>query len=288
MQRRRARTLDERAGVRQRRRLRADHARPGDATRSRWSAGAPRGLPRRARRDRRSRSRRASCSLLGGAPLRARCAAARRARVPRRRRPGRGAARSSARRSRCSARSRSRGSGSCWPPRALALRRRARSRRSLGARRVRRRALVRRVTPLRSKPMRLAEALQDGDRRGPTRLIRFSTVNPPGDERECQEWLAGYLRDAGLEVELDGAEPERPNLVARARRGARRAGAGLPLPRGHRARRHGGLDARPVGRRGARRLPVRPRRDRHEEPDGRRGRRGRDAGPRRRRASRAS
>jgi acetylornithine deacetylase/succinyl-diaminopimelate desuccinylase-like protein len=48
-------------------------------------------------------------------------------------------------------------------------------------------------------------------------LIRFDTVNPPGDERACQEWLAGYLRDAGLEVELDGATPERPNLVARLR-----------------------------------------------------------------------
>ena len=47
------------------------------------------------------------------------------------------------------------------------------------------------------------------------RLIRFNTVNPPGNERECQEWLAAYLREAGLEVELHGAEPDRPNLVAR-------------------------------------------------------------------------
>ena len=47
------------------------------------------------------------------------------------------------------------------------------------------------------------------------RLIRFKTVNPPGNERECQEWLAAYLREAGLEVDLLGAEPERPNLVAR-------------------------------------------------------------------------
>ena len=46
------------------------------------------------------------------------------------------------------------------------------------------------------------------------RLIRFCTVNPPGDEREAQEWLAGYLRAAGLEVELDGPEPERVSLVA--------------------------------------------------------------------------
>src|SRR4051794_5073827 len=46
------------------------------------------------------------------------------------------------------------------------------------------------------------------------RLIRFKTVNPPGAERECQEWLAGYLRAAGFDVALLGAEPERPNLVA--------------------------------------------------------------------------
>ena len=49
------------------------------------------------------------------------------------------------------------------------------------------------------------------------RLIRFKTVNPPGNERSCQEWIAAYLRDAGLDVELLGAEPGRPNLVARLR-----------------------------------------------------------------------
>ena len=46
------------------------------------------------------------------------------------------------------------------------------------------------------------------------RLIRFKTVNPPGNERDCQEWISAYLREAGLEVELMGAEPGRPNLVA--------------------------------------------------------------------------
>jgi acetylornithine deacetylase/succinyl-diaminopimelate desuccinylase-like protein len=46
-------------------------------------------------------------------------------------------------------------------------------------------------------------------------LIRFNTVNPPGDERECQEWLRGYLEDAGFECELAGTSDERPNLVAR-------------------------------------------------------------------------
>lgn len=49
------------------------------------------------------------------------------------------------------------------------------------------------------------------------RLIRFNTVNPPGAERPAQEGMAAELRDAGFEVDLLGAEPERPNLVARLR-----------------------------------------------------------------------
>jgi acetylornithine deacetylase/succinyl-diaminopimelate desuccinylase-like protein len=49
------------------------------------------------------------------------------------------------------------------------------------------------------------------------RLVRFNTVNPPGDERAAQEYLAGYLRDAGMEVELLGRTESRPNLVARLR-----------------------------------------------------------------------
>ena len=48
-------------------------------------------------------------------------------------------------------------------------------------------------------------------------LIRFNTVNPPGNERAAQEYLAAHLTDAGFECELLGAEPERPNLVARLR-----------------------------------------------------------------------
>jgi acetylornithine deacetylase/succinyl-diaminopimelate desuccinylase-like protein len=46
------------------------------------------------------------------------------------------------------------------------------------------------------------------------RLIRFNTVNPPGQERECQEYLHDYLTEAGFECELLGAEDERPNLIA--------------------------------------------------------------------------
>jgi acetylornithine deacetylase/succinyl-diaminopimelate desuccinylase-like protein len=49
------------------------------------------------------------------------------------------------------------------------------------------------------------------------RLVQFDTVNPPGNERACQEYLAAHLTAAGFEVELLGAEEARPNLVARLR-----------------------------------------------------------------------
>jgi acetylornithine deacetylase/succinyl-diaminopimelate desuccinylase-like protein len=45
-------------------------------------------------------------------------------------------------------------------------------------------------------------------------LIRFNTVNPPGNERPAIEHLATYLERAGFEVELLAAEEERPNLIA--------------------------------------------------------------------------
>jgi acetylornithine deacetylase/succinyl-diaminopimelate desuccinylase-like protein len=46
------------------------------------------------------------------------------------------------------------------------------------------------------------------------RLLRFNTVNPPGNERPAIEYLAEYLRDAGFSVQLLSAVSERPNLVA--------------------------------------------------------------------------
>jgi acetylornithine deacetylase/succinyl-diaminopimelate desuccinylase-like protein len=45
-------------------------------------------------------------------------------------------------------------------------------------------------------------------------LVRFDTVNPPGQERPAIEYLAAYLSDAGLETELLAADDARPNLVA--------------------------------------------------------------------------
>jgi acetylornithine deacetylase/succinyl-diaminopimelate desuccinylase-like protein len=47
------------------------------------------------------------------------------------------------------------------------------------------------------------------------RLIRFNTVNPPGAERACQEYLRGYLESAGFECRFLARDDQRPNLVAR-------------------------------------------------------------------------
>jgi acetylornithine deacetylase/succinyl-diaminopimelate desuccinylase-like protein len=49
------------------------------------------------------------------------------------------------------------------------------------------------------------------------RLIRFDTVNPPGNEAEAQEHLRSLLEPAGFECELLSAVSGRPNLVARLR-----------------------------------------------------------------------
>jgi len=45
-------------------------------------------------------------------------------------------------------------------------------------------------------------------------LVRFKTVNPPGDERPAIEFLAGYLSQAGFRTELLADDEDRPNLVA--------------------------------------------------------------------------
>ena len=46
-------------------------------------------------------------------------------------------------------------------------------------------------------------------------LIRFNTTNPPGNERECIEWIDEVLRDGGYETKILAKDPERPNLLAR-------------------------------------------------------------------------
>ena len=45
-------------------------------------------------------------------------------------------------------------------------------------------------------------------------LVRFNTVNPPGNERPAIEYLKAYVEHAGFEAELLAATEARPNLVA--------------------------------------------------------------------------
>ena len=46
-------------------------------------------------------------------------------------------------------------------------------------------------------------------------LVRIDTRNPPGDESECAELLAGLLRGGGIEVNAHEFAPGRTSLVAR-------------------------------------------------------------------------
>ena len=109
------------------------------------------------------------------------------------------------------------------------------------------------------------------------RLIRFNTVNPPGNEQAAQEFLKGLLERRRLRVRaaLRRGGPPQP-------RGAAEGGVRRPAPvparaRGHGAREPRGVDGGPLVGRAARRLRLGPRRARHEEPGGRRGGRGADA-----------
>jgi acetylornithine deacetylase/succinyl-diaminopimelate desuccinylase-like protein len=45
-------------------------------------------------------------------------------------------------------------------------------------------------------------------------LIRFETVNPPGDERPCIEWIGELCAAYGIEYETYASDPDRPNLLA--------------------------------------------------------------------------
>jgi acetylornithine deacetylase/succinyl-diaminopimelate desuccinylase-like protein len=45
-------------------------------------------------------------------------------------------------------------------------------------------------------------------------LVRFNTVNPPGNERPAIEYLEQYAKQAGFDTELLAVDHDRPNLVA--------------------------------------------------------------------------
>ena len=46
-------------------------------------------------------------------------------------------------------------------------------------------------------------------------LVRFGSVNPPGDELEIAEYVAGVLCEAGLTVEMIPHTPTRARVLAR-------------------------------------------------------------------------
>jgi acetylornithine deacetylase/succinyl-diaminopimelate desuccinylase-like protein len=60
-----------------------------------------------------------------------------------------------------------------------------------------------------------AQGLQDNPAELLQRLIRFDTTNPPGNERACIDWIAGVLREAGVEPKVLARDPDRPTLIAR-------------------------------------------------------------------------
>ncbi len=59
-----------------------------------------------------------------------------------------------------------------------------------------------------------SEQLQNESTEVLQHLVRFNTVNPPGNERPAIEYLARYVSEAGFATEIVAATSERPNLVA--------------------------------------------------------------------------
>lgn len=69
-------------------------------------------------------------------------------------------------------------------------------------------------------------------------LLRIDTTNPPGNERPAADYLAGVLKEAGVEHQILESEPTRASLVARLRGSGKK---GALLLNGH-------LDVVPVDR----------------------------------------
>jgi len=60
------------------------------------------------------------------------------------------------------------------------------------------------AAPIHARPVELLQ-----------QLIRFDTTNPPGDERECIQYIDSLMKAAGIKTALVGKSKNRPNLVAR-------------------------------------------------------------------------
>lgn len=62
-----------------------------------------------------------------------------------------------------------------------------------------------------------------------SRIIRFDTTNPPGDEAECLRWIQDYLKEDGIESQLLESGPGRGNLIARLKASGEPEGGALLL-----------------------------------------------------------
>ena len=109
-------------------------------------------------------------------------------------------------------------------------------------------------------------------------LVRFNTVNPPGDERPPRKYLAAQLTRGRLRVRAARRGPAAPQPRRAPARARRRADALLPRARRHGARRARRVDPRPVVGRRRRGLPVGAGRAGHEVAGRRRDRRRGGAG----------
>jgi acetylornithine deacetylase/succinyl-diaminopimelate desuccinylase-like protein len=58
-------------------------------------------------------------------------------------------------------------------------------------------------------------AVQDETMRHYQALLRLDTSNPPGNERLVVDYLAGVLKQEGIQFDIRAVDPDRPNLVAR-------------------------------------------------------------------------
>ena len=95
-------------------------------------------------------------------------------------------------------------------------------------------------------------------------LIRLPSMNPPGDEAACIDYLAKRLESSGLAVETYEFAPGRPSLVARLSRPLKRAALVLYGTRRRRSSRRQALVAGAVWRRHRGRQALRPWKQRHE------------------------
>src|SRR5262249_10464620 len=65
-------------------------------------------------------------------------------------------------------------------------------------------------------------------------LLRFNTINPPGEEEACGRHLARMLEAGGFTIEEHAFAPRRTSLVARLGGGGPRRGGGEGRPRTYR------------------------------------------------------